>query len=143
MSGRYRGADGVTTLLRIAKTDAETLRVDLTDVDRACAAASAEVENISAAMKRQEEASTDPAAFAAYADAMRERRFNLMKTLKALDVTRAAADEKLKTALAEIAKLQRLADINAAEALKARRKRDAAADNDAALQGARQKTLAR
>jgi|GEM_PF-2287513 len=143
MSGQYRGADGVMTLLRIAKTDAEALRVDLAEVDRACAATSAEIENISAAMMREEETSTDPAAFAAYADAMRERRFNLKKTLKALDATRAAADEKLKTALAEIAKLQRLADINAAEALKARRRGEIAGESEIALQSAHRKTLAR
>ncbi len=132
MTGRFRGADSIGKLLKIARAEAETVRLDLADVDRARASTEAEIENITAAVAREEAGATDAAAFAAFAEAMRERRFNLNKTLNALDGAGEAAREKLTAALAEIAKLERLADINARDALAARRRREARLEADGA-----------
>ena len=62
-------------------------------------------------------ATGDPVAFAAYADSLRERRVNLKKTLNSLEAAGEEAQEKLSGALGEIAKLERLAEINARDAL--------------------------
>lgn len=130
MSGRFRGADSIQKLLKIARADAEVMRLDLADVDRARTYAVDAIDGIAAEMSREEAASQDAAAFSAYADAMRERRFNLTKTLDALDIAREQSQAKLTTALAEIVKLERLADINARDALTARRRREARIDAD-------------
>ncbi len=150
MTGRFRGADSIGKLLKIARAEAEIVRVDLADIDRALASAAAEIEGVAAAVAREERGSTDAAAFAVYAEAMRERRFNLNKTLSALEGAREAARDKLSVALAEIAKLERLADINARDLLTAQRRREARADADnavphvaARMAGAGRKSIAR
>lgn len=128
MSGRYRGADGVEQLLKIARAEADVVRLDLGDIDRARISAAEAIVDIAAATAREEAASKDAAAFAAYAEAMRERRFNLTKTLGALETACEETQSKLTDALTEIAKLERLADINAREALTERRRREARRD---------------
>ncbi len=144
MTGRYRGVDGVDKLLKIAKAEAEIVRIDLADIERAKASAEAAIGDVAAAVAREEGATTDAAAFATFAEAMRERRFNLNKTLNALETAGEAAREKLTAALSEIAKLERLAEINARDALIAQRRRDARHDaNNVAPQAAARKSIAR
>lgn len=124
MSGRYRGADAIEKLLKIARAEADVVRMDLGDIDRARVSAAKAIEDIAAAVAREEAASQDAAAFAAYAGAMRERRFNLVKTLDALEIACDDTQSKLTAAVTEIAKLERLADINARDALIERRRRE-------------------
>ncbi len=117
MTGIYRGANGVQKLLKIARTDADTMRDDLQDIDRAKASARAALAEIADSVAREVGATGDQVAFAAYADSLRERRVNLKKTLNSLEAAGEEAQEKLSGALGEIAKLERLAEINARDAL--------------------------
>lgn len=143
MSGRYRGADSIQKLLKIARADAEVMRLDFADVDRARTYAVDAIDGIAAEMVREEAASQDAAAFSAYADGMRERRFNLTKTLDALEIACEDSQSKLTAALSEIAKLEHLADINARDVLTARRRREARIDaENAGPQAAAQKARA-
>ncbi len=145
MTGRYRGAGSVEKLLKIARAEAEIVRIDLADIDRAKVAAEVAINEVEATVAREESASRDAAAFAAYAEAMRERRFNLRKTLDALEIASETARTKLSSALLEIAKLERLADINERDALTERRRREARleAENAAPIAAAQSQAASR
>ena len=106
MKGHFRGADGVRKLLRIAKAETENLRIDLFDIERARVATQLEIENALAA--------ADVAKSAAVA--LRERRFNLRKSLNALEAAYDGAQAKLTKAETEIHKLETLAAANWSEA---------------------------
>lgn len=132
MTGLFRGADGVQKLLKIARADVEAVRIDLMDIDRAKGSARAALAEIAESVAQEVGAAGDPVAFVAYADGMRERRVNLKKTLSALENAEADAQEKLTRALGEIAKLERLAEINARDALGEKRRREGNEDNQTA-----------
>ena len=125
MTGIFRGADSVQKLLEVARADAETVRIDLLDIDRGKASARAALAEIADAVAREVGATGDPVAFAAYAEGMRERRVNLKRTLSALETAEETTQGRLTRVLGEIAKLERLAEINARDALVEKRRRDA------------------
>ena len=117
MTGLFRGADGVEKLLKVAQADAEAVRTDLLDIGRAKGSARTALAEIAESVAQEVGGAGDPVAFAAYAEGMRERRVNLKKTLSALENAEADAQEKLSNMLGEIAKLERLTEINARDAL--------------------------
>ena len=139
MTGHYRGARGVDQLLKIARSETEALRIDLADIDKAKAAAEAALEELAAAVEKEERAHGADASFAAYAEAMTERRFNLRKTLQSLEAAAEDVRDRLMLSLGEIAKLEEVSAVNARESANRMRKREARAEGEAAL--VRQKAI--
>lgn len=127
MTINFRGAGGVEKLLKLAKSEAEARRVDLAEIERAQAAAAAALDEIEATIERENSASADPAAMANFEEAMRERRFNLRRTLSSLELASNDMREKLRESLAEIAKLEHVLAVNKREAQTADRRREARA----------------
>ncbi len=125
MTGTFRGAKSVEKLLKIARLDVEALRVDLADIERAQETSKRALEDILQSVRREAKTAEDAQAMAAYEDAMRERRVNIRKTLNALESAADTARDKLNAAVAEMAKLEHLADVNARQAAHASRRREA------------------
>lgn len=125
MTGTFRGVDGVRKLLKIARNEAETLRVDLVDIENAKLAANSALGEIADSVAREEASAGADPTFNVYAEAMRERRFNLRKTLASLDAAEEQAREKLQAALTEIAKLEHLVEINERQENLHRQRKDA------------------
>jgi flagellar biosynthesis chaperone FliJ len=128
VTGTFRGARSVEKLLKVARADVETLRIDLNDIERAKETAKRALEEILEAVDREAKSGGDPHVRAAYEEAMRERRFNLRKTLNALEAAADRAVEKLQAALAETAKLEHLAEVNARQAMIHARRKEARRD---------------
>lgn len=113
MSGQFRGARGVEQLLRAARLDTEHLRIDLADIEQARQNTARALEDLSVERNDAFAGGTDPYLLGVYADAARERRLNLKQTLNSLEHAEEIARQKLSDALAEIAKLEHLCDVNA------------------------------
>ena len=115
MTGQFRGARGVEQLLKLARGDVEALRIDLADIETAKRGAEAALAETAEALAREEQTPAEPGQFAAFREAMTERRFNLRSTISSLEAAAEAARGKLAEALGEIAKLERVAEANARE----------------------------
>ncbi|MEO1252483.1 MAG: hypothetical protein AAFW81_09075 [Pseudomonadota bacterium] len=132
MSGQFRGARGVDQLLKIARAETEALRIDLRDIESAIAGAAEAMAENEAAVSRERGADDNPVAFARFIEAMRERRLNISKTLISLEAAEETAREQLAAALGEIAKLERVAAINADEKRAADKRRETGLLDEAA-----------
>lgn len=127
-----RGRDSLEKLLKLARGDADALRIDLVDIERARKAAADALDGIDEDVRREEKRlqGADGADFAAFIDGVRERRKNLQTTLMTLGDAEDEARGKLKTAFVEIKKLEHLVAMNMRDAKKtAARKAQAASDD--------------
>ena len=131
MTDIVRTRESLNKLLKIARADAEALRTDLADVERAKGSAQASLQTLDETMQ-QEGASAkqgDAAAFAAYVEGVRARRHNLQTTLMTLQAAEESARDKLEASFMEIQKLEHLIGVNErAEKKSAGRREIAAAD---------------
>lgn len=99
-----RSLDALTRLLNLARTDAQSLRTDLTDLERVRHAAQSSLDELERTEHSGAASDTNYAA---------ERRFNLQKTLMTLSGAEESIRTRLETAETEIDKLQQLIAINA------------------------------
>ena len=125
MTINFRGAGGVEKLLKIAKSEADARRVDLDEVEQAKCAAQAALDKIAQSVERERETSSDVTAIAQFEEGMRERRFNLRRTVSSLETASDEMRDKLRVSLAEIAKLEHVLEVNKREIENAGRKREA------------------
>ncbi len=131
MTDTVRTRESLNKLLKIARADAEALRTDLADVERAKASAEASRQALDETMREEEVSARagDTAAFAAYVEGVRARRHNLQTTLMTLQNAEEGARDKLETSFIEIQKLEHLIGVNErAEKKSAGRREIAAAD---------------
>ena len=133
MMNTPRGRDSLDKLLKLAHADADALRVDLSDIERARSAAEDSLEGLDRDVAREEEAMQGAHAgdLAAYLEGVRERKRNLQVTLMTLSEAEEAAREKLETAFIEIKKLEHLIDVNVAAEKKSGARKSQLATDDA------------
>jgi hypothetical protein len=114
MIDMLRDSDSLEKLLKIARADADALRIDVIDIERARASAEHSLDSLEADVKREEAKMRDSGVvdFAAYLEEICERRRNLRATLTTLIQVEAAARSKGRGAFAEIEKLEHLIEIN-------------------------------
>lgn len=126
MTDITRARISVDKLLSLARSNADALRVDLADVEAAKKSAEDALEDISAAMRKEEAIgrTADPAAFAAYAEGVRGRRHNLQTTLMTLEEAEEKARHQLQQAMLEIRKLEHLISLDDLASKKATSKRE-------------------
>ncbi|MEM8771608.1 MAG: hypothetical protein AAGD92_08170 [Pseudomonadota bacterium] len=142
MNENYRGARGVEKLLRLARAETQSFRIDLEDIEaakQATQAALSELDNICVAYDQKDTERTQ-VILPGHADALQERRLNLKKTLCSLEGAAEDARGKLVASQKEIQKLEHLTEINAnAVAVSLRRREQAETDDAAAASVMRRK----
>lgn len=128
MIDNARSRQSLEKLLRLAKTDADLLHADLADAERAKEAAEKSLDDLAHAIKKEEaNAQTDPAAFAAYMEAMSTRRHNLRTTMMLLNETVDATHERIAAAFGEVKKLEHLIAMQDKAQERTQRRRDVGA----------------
>lgn len=121
MNDAARARQGLEKLLKLACADADALRVDLVDIERARASAESSLTRLTDAVRREERLTAEGAAaadFTAYLEGVRERRLNLQTTMMTLTTAEENARERLEAAHLEIKKLEHLIALNAEAARK-------------------------
>jgi flagellar export protein FliJ len=131
MIDRSRNVENLNRLLKLAHADADTLRIDLADIEKARGAAQASLERLDD-LVRQEEASLShsPKDLAAFIEGARLRRHNLKTTVMSLSDAEEAARERLRSAFVEMKKVEHLIGIEIAAADKENRRRETAAADE-------------
>lgn len=115
---------GLKQLLKLARGDADALRIDLVDIEQARDAAETSLTGLADAVRREEAAITEHsgADLAPYIEGVRARRLNLQTTLMTLTEAEESARDRLEAALIEIKKLEHLIDLSGEAAKKAARR---------------------
>ena len=131
MSHRNAGGANLEKLLRIARAEADALRADLADIERARVAAEAGLEALEKDI-REESVRADGADFARFIDGARERRRNLTATVFSLRDAEAAARANLEAAFVELKKLDHLLESERTVAARGKRRADARKMDDIA-----------
>lgn len=115
------------TLLKHARRDADALRIDLRDLERARAGAERSLDELEAEIRK--EAVSGGADYAAYAAAARERRFRLSVTLNSLEAMETDLRGRIERAAVEMKKFEHLiARADEARLARTRRRERAATD---------------
>lgn len=110
MTETARARESLEKLLKLARADADALRVDLIDIERARVSAELSMTRLKETAQREEalikgQAGAD---FAAYLEGVRERRRNLQTTLMTLAEAEEGARGRLEAAHIEIKKFEHL-----------------------------------
>lgn len=110
MTETARARASLEKLLRLARADADALRIDLVDIERARASAERSMSRLEETARREEELVKDQAGsdFAAYLEGVRERRRNLQTTMITLAEAEDTARGRLQSAHVELKKLEHL-----------------------------------
>lgn len=125
MIDNERSRIGLQKLLKLARCDADALRADLADIERARSSAENSLAELQLTLKREElKSEQDPKTFADFADGARMRRHNLRTTLMTLESSYMHARERLSAAYAEIKKLEHLISMQDRARGKVQRKRE-------------------
>jgi len=126
-----RNIENLNRLLKLAYADADTLRIDLADIEKARGAAQASLERLDE-LVRQEEAlhAQSPKELGAFIEGARMRRHNLKTTVMSLSDAEEAARERLRSAFVEMKKVEHLIGIEIAAVDKENRRRETAAADD-------------
>lgn len=134
-----RSRESLEKLLKLARGDADALRIDLADIDKAQHNAKASLTNLERSAKAEEAAcaKTAPADLGAYLEGVRARRHNLRTTLATLSDAENKARDRLEAAFIEIKKLEHLIEIFMRDARKVERRRDLTAMDEIAALRAR------
>lgn len=127
-------SESLERLLKLARADADALRVDLGDIERARAAAAASLTRLAEITKREEEAMQDDAGvdMLAYLEGERERRLQLQASVLTLEAAETRARKRLEAAAMEIKKFEHLLALNAHSGRKGETRREQRAEDDAA-----------
>lgn len=124
---------GLEKLLKLARNDADALRQDLADIERARDAAENSLSRIEFQTRMEEtKEGADPVALAAFVEASRARRYNLRVTLMTLERSEVELRDRLEAAFAEVKKLEHLLKMHAREERKRAAKADLAAMDEIA-----------
>ena len=113
-----RARRSLTQLLKIARSDADALRVDLADIEKARQAAENAIMDLDRQAAAEEEKAASIAseeasfALAAFRDGVRARKHNLQTTLLTLEESAEKARASLEAAFVEVQKLEHLMEIN-------------------------------
>lgn len=133
-----RARRGLEKLMKLARADADALRVDLTDIERAQSAAQASLADLDAKAANEEAVAGHAVAdITAYREGVRARRHNLRTTLITLEDAETNARTRLQAAFIEIKKLEHLIEINERADKKAGRRSDLHEMDDIATMRAR------
>lgn len=134
MTGVAHNQAVIEKLLKLARADANALRIDLADVERARSSAEDSLKGLDDLVKREEAAmkETGVVDFANYLEGVRERRLNLHATLISLGRAEDEARDRLGAAFGEIKKLEHLTALGARDLKKAAALADLAATDDVA-----------
>ena len=132
MTDDQRMLANLEKLLRLANADADALRIDLADVERARRSTEASLQGMEDTVRREQEMMKDAGVvdLAAYLEGMRERRLNLQTTLMTLSEAEEATRDRLEAAFVEIKKLEHVIDLNKLAAKKARGRQEVRAADD-------------
>lgn len=131
MTDRYLNrVHGVESLLRVARAEADALRVDLSDIEAAKASTESALAAIDDDIRKEEALAGGGEDLARYIDAARNRRCNLTTTLKSLAISEERTRGSLEAAFLEIKKLEQLIDAHHAAERRRAAKADAARLDD-------------
>ena len=133
-----RARRSLEKLMKLARADADALRVDLADIERARSAAEASLADLDEKATNEETVAGHTVAdIAAYREGVRARRLNLRTTLITLEDAELNARTRLEAAFIEVKKLEHLIEINDRADKKAGRRGDLNAMDDIATMRAR------
>jgi len=133
-----RARRSLEKLMKLARADADALRVDLADIERARSAAEASLADLDEKAANEETVAGHAVAdIAAYREGARARRHNLRTTLITLEDAELNARTRLEAAFIEVKKLEHLIEINDRADKKAGRRGDLNAMDDIATMRAR------
>lgn len=108
-----RARRSLEKLMKLARADADALRIDLTDIERAQSAAEASLVDLDEKAANEEAVAGHTVAdIAAYREGVRARRHNLRTTLITLEDAEMNARTRLEAAFIEVKKLEHLIEIN-------------------------------
>jgi flagellar export protein FliJ len=127
MNDTPRLRENMEKLLRIARGEADALRADLADIERARAAAKTSLTSLDEKIRTEDVAGADHGDLARFLEGTRERRLNLRNTVATLDRAEENARLDLEAAFIEIKKLEHVLDASDAASRRASVKRDASA----------------
>ncbi len=132
-----RARENLEKLLRLARADAEALRIDITDIERARSAAEASLSSLDEAARKEETVTNAAVDIAAYREGVRARRHNLQTTLLTLADAEDNVRSRLKASFAEVKKLEHLIDMAIRAEKKAGLRSDLSAMDEVATMRAR------
>ncbi len=132
MTRAHSDMTGVHKLLRLARAEADALREDLADIERAQVSAAASLQALDENIRAEEEKAGAGPDLARYIDAARQRRRNLTAARATLSSAEEKARANLQAAFIEMKKLEHLLDVHQASARRQARKADAAMMEEAA-----------
>lgn len=124
MNETPRLRNNMEKLLRIARGEADALRVDLSDIECARDTAKSSLAGLEEKIRSEEAAAANPGDLARFLEGARARRLNLNNTIATLEGAEENARRNLETAFIEIKKLEHLLEVNDAAARRAASKRD-------------------
>ena len=108
-----RARRSLEKLMKLARADADVLRVDLTDIEHAQGAAEASLADLDEKATNEEAVAGHAVAdIAAYREGVRARRHNLRTTLITLGDAEMNTRTRLEAAFIEVKKLEHLIEIN-------------------------------
>ncbi len=133
-----RARRSLEKLMKLARGDADALRVDLADIERARSAAEASLADLDEKAANEEAVAGHAVAdIAAYREGVCARRHNIRTTLITLEDAEMNARTRLEAAFIEVKKLEHLMEINDRADKKAGRRSDLNAMDDIATMRAR------
>ena len=130
-----RTRESLNKLLNLARNDADILRTDLADIDRARSTTETSLAELDHSVRREEQKpGADPAQLAAYLDGARARRHNLRTTLMTLEQSESDLRERITLAMSEIKKLEHLIELQDKSRSKSRERRERQNHDDMSAQ---------
>lgn len=136
MMKNRRTKTSLEKLLKLARNDADSLRQDLSDIERARDSAESSLAKIDRQIREEEtRRDADPIALAAFIDGARGRRHNLRVTLMTLERTELDLRERIEGAYIELKKLEHLLKMHDREDRRRAAKADLNEMNEIAARG--------